>query len=125
VRTAGAPAAIRLAADRDTITAAPGDVAMVTFEIVDSAGTVVPTADNVVRFTVTGGSLLAIDNGNQLDLDLYRTDHRHAFNGRGVAILRGTEGVLQVTATGDGLRAASVTIRVRAGNPTPTIPAAR
>ncbi len=95
----------------------------------DSAGTVVPTADNVVRFAVTGGSIVALDNGNQLDLDPYRTDHRHAFNGRGLAILRAvlraTPGVLQVTASGDGLRAATVTLRVRAGNATPAIPAAR
>jgi len=125
VRTAGAPAAIRLTADRDTISAAPGDVALVTFEIVDSAGTVVPTADNVVRFAVTGGSIAALDNGNQLDLDPYRTDHRHAFNGRGLAIVRPTPGVLQVTASSDGLHAATVTLRVRAANATPAIPAAR
>jgi len=86
----------------------------------------VPTADNVVRFAVTGGTLVALDNGNQLDLDPYRSDHRHAFNGRGLAILRAAApGVLQVTASADGLRAATVTMRVRAGNPLPTIPAAR
>jgi beta-galactosidase len=126
VRTAGAPAAIRLAADRDTITAAPGDVALVAFEIVDSAGTVVPTADNLLRFAVTGGSIVALDNGNQLDLDPYRTDHRHAFNGRGLAILRATEsGGIRLTVTGDGLRDATVTIRVRAASATPAVPAVR
>ena len=62
VRTAGPPAAIRLSVDRDTITTGPGDVAHVTFEIVDSAGTVVPTADNLVSFTVTGGNILVVDN---------------------------------------------------------------
>ncbi len=56
VRTAGAPAAIRLSPDQDTVTAAPGDVGLVRFEIVDSLGTVVPTAGDLVRFTVTGGS---------------------------------------------------------------------
>ena len=39
VRTAGAPAAIRLVADHDTIADGPGDVAHVAFEIVDAAGT--------------------------------------------------------------------------------------
>ena len=114
VRTAGEPAAVRLSAHRDTITAVPGDVALVTFEIVDSAGTVVPTADNVVRVAVTGGSILALDNADLQDHDPYQTDHRHAFNGRGLAILRAVgRGPLRVTARADGLREATATVIVR------------
>jgi beta-galactosidase len=114
VRTAGAPAAIRLAVDRDTIAAAPGDVAHVTFEIVDSAGTVVPTAGDLVRFTVTGGSIVALDNANLQDHDPYRAEQRHAFNGRGLAILRAVQpGPMRLSASADGLRDASVTIVVR------------
>jgi beta-galactosidase len=126
VRTAGAPAAIRLAVDRDTITAAPGDVGLVTFAIVDSNGTVVPTADDLVRFTVTGGSIAALDNADQLDHDPYQSDHRHAFNGRGLAILRAAQpGLLTLTASATGLRGASVTIRVRTGDAPQAVPAAR
>jgi beta-galactosidase len=91
VRTAGPPAAIRLTADRDTISTDRGDVAHVTFEIVDSAGTVVPTADNLVRFTVAGGAIVVVDNADLQDLEPYRTDRRQAFNGRGLAIVRGRE----------------------------------
>jgi beta-galactosidase len=124
VRTAGAPAALRLSADRDTITDTPGDVALVRFAIADSAGTVVPTADNLVRFTVTGGGIVALDNADLSDHDPYQSDQRHAFNGRGLAILRAAgPGALRVTAAADGLRAASVTILVRAGV-APTTPAA-
>jgi beta-galactosidase len=113
VRTAGAPAAIRLSADRDTITANPGDVAQVTFEIVDSAGTVVPTAGDLVRFTVTGGTIVALDNADLRDHDPYRSDRRHAFNGRGLAILRAPmPGLLHLTASADGLREASVRVEV-------------
>jgi beta-galactosidase len=126
VRTAGAPAAIRLSPDRDSVTAAPGDVALVTFEIVDSAGTIVPTAGNVVTIAVTGGSIVALDNADQQDHDPYQTDHRHAFNGRGLAILRAVQpGELRVTAAAAGLREASLTILVRNGNAPPPIPAAR
>ncbi len=58
-----------------------------TFEIVDSAGTVVPTASDRVRFTVTGGEIVALDNADLQDLDPYHAEaHRHAFNGRGLAI---------------------------------------
>ena len=126
VRTAGSPAAIRLSADRDTVTAAPGDVALVTFEITDSAGTVVPTAGDLVRFTVTGGTIVALDNADLLDHDPYPSDRRHAFNGRGLAILRATQpGLLRLTASAAGLREASVTIQVRKGDALPVVPPAR
>ncbi len=126
VRTAGAPVTIRLSADRDTITAALGDVAFVTFGIVDSAGTVVPTADNLVRFMVTGGSIWALDNADLTDHDSYQSDRRHVFNGRGLAILRATQpGLLRVTASAGGLSDASVTIEVRKGNAPQAVPPAR
>jgi beta-galactosidase len=126
VRTAGPPVAIRLSADRDTITAAPGDVALVTFEIVDSSGTVIPVADNLVRFTVSGGSIVALDNADMRDHDPYRTDHRQVLNGRGLAILRATQpGMLTVTASAEGLRPSSVKMQVIRGAALPNVPAAR
>jgi beta-galactosidase len=127
VRTAGAPVAIRLSVDRDTIAAGPGDLAHVTFEVVDSAGTVVPTAGDLVRFTVTGGSILALDNADLQDHDPYRSDRRRAFNGRGLAIVRAAQaGTLRLTAAADGLRDAGVTIQVRrSGGTEAAVPAAR
>jgi beta-galactosidase len=126
VRTAGAPAAIRLSVDRDTVTAVPGDVAHVTFEIVDSAGTVVPTARDLVRFAVTGGSIVALDNADLQDLDSYRADRRRAFEGTGLAIVRATQpGPLRLTASAEGLREASVAIVVRAGNAPAAVAAVR
>ena len=126
VRTAGAPAAIRLTAAHDTVSTSPGDVALVTFEIVDSAGTVVPTAGNLVQVTVTGGSLVALDNADMRDHDPYRTDRRHAFNGRGLAILHATHpGVLSVSASAAGLRPASLNVQVMREVELPSVPAAR
>ena len=126
VRTAGAPAAIRLSVDRDTVTTAGGDVAHVTFEIVDSAGMVVPTADDLVHFTITGGSILALDNADLQDHDPYRSDHRHAFNGRGLAILRAAQpGLLRLAASADGLRPASVSVQVVRADGPAVIPPAR
>jgi beta-galactosidase len=126
VRTAGPATAIRLSVDRDTITTGPGDVAHVGFEIVDSAGTVVPTAENRVSFTATGGKILVVDNANLQDLEPYRTDQRRAFNGRGLAILRASgAGVLRVSARADGLGPASVTVQVVPGVAVEAVPAAR
>lgn len=125
VRTAGPPAAIRLAADRDTISTDPGDVAHLTFEIVDSAGTVVPTADDMVMFTAVGGALLLVDNANLRDLAPYRFDRRQAFNGRGLAIVRATQpGLLRLTASAGGLPPVSVTLAVRRGAPPAVVPGA-
>ena len=125
VRTAGTPAAVRLVVDRDTITTGPGDVVHLTFEIVDSAGTVVPTAGNLVSFTATGGDILVVDNANLQDLAPYRSDRRHAFNGRGLAIVRAREpGVMRVTARADGLSPATARLRVVRGLARETVPAA-
>jgi beta-galactosidase len=114
VRTAGTAAAIRLTSDRDTISVAPGDVALVRFAIVDSAGTFVPTGDNLVRFTVAGGSIVALDNADMRDHDPYQSDRRHAFNGLGLAILRAAQpGPLRLTASAEGLQGANLTLVVR------------
>jgi beta-galactosidase len=126
VRSAGPPVGIRLSVDRDTITTSPGDVVHVGFEIVDSAGTTVPTAGDLVRFTITGGSILALDNADLRDHDPYRADRRRAFNGRGLAIVRATApGVLRLTAAADGLSGATRTILVVKANAPPAVPPAR
>jgi beta-galactosidase len=114
VRTAGPPAAIRLSADRDTVTTGPGDVSLVSFEIVDSAGTVVPTANRLVRFTVTGGTIVVLSNADLADHDPFQADHRKAYGGRGLAIVRAAgPGVMTVTASGAGVRGATVRVQVR------------
>jgi beta-galactosidase len=126
VRSAGPPAAIRLSADRDTVTTGWGQVVHVTVEIVDSAGTVVPTAEHLVRFTIDGGSVLLVDNANLRDLEPYRKDGRNVFNGRALAIVRAAQpGALRLTAATEGLPSASITLPVIRGPAPDAIPPAR
>ena len=126
VRTAGAPAAVRVTADRDTVTTGWGDVAQLRYEIVDSAGMVVPTAGNLVQLTVTGGTILAMDNADMQDHDPYQADRRHAFNGRGTAYVRVSQpGALSISAASAGLRAGSALVTVVRGENPPSVPAAR
>jgi beta-galactosidase len=126
VRTAGRPVALRLVADRDTVTTGLGDVALVTFEVLDSAGTVVPTANDAVQVTVTGGRILALDNADLRDLDPYHSGRRRVSMGRGLAVVRAAmPGSLTITATAPGLRPATLTATVTAGPPVGVIPAAR
>jgi beta-galactosidase len=99
-------------------------VVHVTFEIVDSAGTTVPTAGNLVRFRSAGGTILAVDNADLRDLDPYRTDRRRAFNGRGVAILSASRpGRVRLTAVADGLQSATLSVLVIRGAAPQAIPA--
>jgi beta-galactosidase len=111
--TAGAPVAIRLVPDRAEVTTAPGDVALVTFEIVDADGTVVPDADQVVRVTTEDGTIVALDNADLQNHEPYRTDRRRVFNGRGLAILRAVRpGLLHLRAEADGLPPATASVTV-------------
>ncbi len=126
VRTAGPPVAVRLRVRQDTIDADPRDVALVDFEVVDNSGTVVPTADDDVRFSVQGGSIVALDNADLRDHTPYHTDHKQAYRGRGLAILRPDRaGVMRVSASAEGLRGDTVEIRVRKGNPVPGVEAGK
>jgi beta-galactosidase len=114
VRTAGPAVAVRLRTDRDTVTAGVEDVALIRFSIVDSSTVIVPAADHAVRVRVSGGSIIATDNGNLQDHDPYQSTTRRAFNGQGLAIIRPVgRGTMRVTASADGLREATMTIVVR------------
>ena len=65
---------------------------------------------------MTGGSIVTLDNGNLRDHDPYHADRRRAFRGRGLAILTASEaGSIEVTASADGLRPATVRLRRGAG----------
>ncbi len=122
VRTAGAPASMRVRVDRDSITSSAGDVAHVTVEIVDANGTLVPTADNIVHFRLTGGEVVATDNGNLRDLEPFASPDRHAFNGMALLIARSAApGRIRIDVSADGLKGSSVDVDVRAGPPIPTI----
>jgi len=116
IRTTGEPAAIRLLVDRSVIKADKHDLVHLTVEIVDEAGNVVPTANNLVQFSVTGaGRLLGVDNGDPRDHHSYLLNERHAFNGLCLAIVRsnGSEGKIRITAKSDGLKQANVHIEAR------------
>jgi len=87
---------------------------------------VVPTASDEVRFSVSGGSIVALDNADLTDHEPYQTDHRPAFGGRGLAILRATvPGELRVRAESPGLEPATLMVHVVRGHGPATVPPAR
>jgi len=96
----------------------PSDVAHFTVEILDANGVRVPTADNLIRFTIEGGRIVATDNGNLRDLAPFQSSERRAFNGLALAIAKAdAPGRLRVTASSDGLRSATMNVQVRRGVP--------
>ncbi|MCQ8187306.1 glycoside hydrolase family 2 TIM barrel-domain containing protein [Streptomyces rugosispiralis] len=121
LRTAGGPHAVRLTPDRETLDADGRSLCFVTAEIVDAHGVVVPDADHLIAFKVTGGSLAGVDNGRQESAERYQASTRTAFHGKALAIVRaGTEaGPLTITARSAGLRTATATVRATGGTSEP------
>jgi len=117
VKTAGAPARIKLVPDRATIQADGEDLSFITVRVEDKDGNLVPGADNLVHFAVTGaGALRAVDNGNAATEESFQADHRKAFSGMALLIVnanKGQRGKIHVVATSDGLSQAVTDIVTR------------
>ncbi len=124
VITTGAPAALSLSVDRDTIGANGRDLAFVTVSIVDAEGRSVPDADNTVSFSLRGaGEIVATDNGDPTDMTGFHATTRAAFNGLALAIVRGHARAedgerLVLRAESDGLAPAQIQVSLKASRPT-------
>jgi beta-galactosidase len=117
IRTAGTPSRIALIADRNSIRGDGDDLTFITVRIEDKDGNLCPMADNLVHFRVTGaGDIEAVDNGNAATVEPFHADHRKAFNGLALVIVRARNqaGTIQVLATSEGLSQAEVEIRAEA-----------
>ncbi|MFF4969218.1 glycoside hydrolase family 2 TIM barrel-domain containing protein [Streptomyces sp. NPDC001037] len=124
LRTAGAPHAVRLTADRGSAPADGRSLVFVTAEIVDAHGVVVPDAGHLISFSVTGGALAGVDNGRQESAERYQASTRTAFHGKALAIVRtgGAAGTLAVTARVAGLRGDTARVRTTPGGPAAATP---
>jgi beta-galactosidase len=113
LQTTGAPAQLRLAADRDAIEV-DGDLCYVTLEILDAQGLPHPSAENEIRFTVEGpGKILAVGSGNPTSTELYVGDRRRAHRGRLLVVVQssGEPGEIVLGASTNGLEGAETSIR--------------
>jgi len=112
IKTAGAPYALRLTPDNKVINANGKSLSFITVEVVDSNGVMVPDANNLINFTVTGGMLVGVDNGCQESSESYKYPYREAFNGKALVIIQSTEnpGPITITAKSSGLLLATTTV---------------
>ena len=112
--TSGEPAQVRLTPDREVITADGKDLSYILVEVLDKDGNLVPTADNLINFQISGNGIIAgVDNGNQTAVDeRYKDDKRKAFSGKAMLIVQSTteEGGISITASSAGLQSDSVNL---------------
>ena len=116
LRTAGAPAKIRLTPDRNPITASRNDLSYVRIELIDKEGQTVPDADCPVRLSVSGaGEISASGNASPTDMESFRSLTPKTFHGKALAIVRptGKDGIIVLKAVAEGLPEASVEINVK------------
>lgn len=114
IRTAGKPAKIELKADRQIIKADGKDLSFITVRVLDKNGNMVPDANDLIKFSITGtGIIAATDNGYQADLTSFKSKERKCWKGMALAIIRssGKKGNITLIATGDGLQAGSITLK--------------
>jgi len=125
VATTEVPATIALIPDRSIILADGRDVSVVTVQIRDLQGNVVPTATNLVNFNITGGSIVGVANGDPSSHQADKaSNQRSAFNGLAEVLVQSLlePGPINLTATAAGLPSNSVTITATVSLPPPAPP---
>jgi len=114
VKTAGAPAKLVINADRSAIKADGTDLSFLTVDVVDENGTIVPDADNLVKFQVEGsGAIVGVDNGDPVSHDSFKVPQRKAFHGKCLVVVQSGEkaGIIKLTANAEGLPTVTVEIK--------------
>jgi len=115
VHTAGKPAKIELSANRQSINADGRDLSFITVKILDSNGNIVPDADDLVTFKVTGPAKIAgVDNGSQVSMESFKANYRKAFHGMCLLIVQAERksDKVEVSATANGLKPTNLTLTV-------------
>ncbi|HXQ97424.1 MAG TPA: beta-galactosidase GalA [Candidatus Limnocylindrales bacterium] len=122
--TTGVPTGVALRPDRVKISADGEDVSVVVVEVLDAQGRIVPTASNEISFAVAGGGrIIGVGNGDPSCHESDQGAKRSVFNGLCMAIVQAPKqsGEITVSATGDGLKSASVVIRAESAELRPAV----
>ena len=112
-KTSGEAAQIVLKADRSLINADGNDLSFITAVVADKNGIMVPTADNLIHFKISGeGFIAGVDSGDPVSHESFKGDKHTAMNGLALAILQsnGKKGKITLTAYSDGLISSTITV---------------
>jgi beta-galactosidase len=114
LQTAGKPAKIVLAADHNKLSTDWDDVCCVTAVVTDENGVLIPRANDLISFNITGpGVIAAIANGNRSSHALFQSSPRRAFQGQCMVIVKAGAGEgrqITVSASAPILSDSSITI---------------
>ena len=127
--TTGSAASLRLTADRTAINGDGEDLAILTVEALDKQGRPVPTANQLIGFTVTGaGTLIGVGNGDPNCQESDKGSERSLFNGLAQVIVQAAKqpGKIQIEATNlteqQGIEPARLFIAARPVQARPAVP---
>ena len=112
--TAGEATSIEMIADRNEVTANETDVIHCEISIVDSKGTYVPNANQMITFDVEGPArIIGVENGDILDLSPHKVNYRKTFNGKCLLLIESTDkaGTITITAESKGFKSDAVKIK--------------
>jgi beta-galactosidase len=113
VRTAGPPAKISLEADRSELSADGEDLSFITVRIEDENGVMVPNADNLVQFSISGaGAIAGVDNGLQTSHESFQAPYRKAFNGKCLVVVRSTDRAGRIILRAESVELEGVAIQI-------------
>ncbi|MCM1491163.1 MAG: DUF4982 domain-containing protein [Muribaculum sp.] len=115
IRTAGKPYQLVLASNRKTLEANGDDLAYITVQVADKNGNIVPDAEPLVKFKVTGdGAFRATANGDPTSLRDFNKPEMDLFSGAATAIVKSGDkpGFVTLEAKSSGLKSAKITIPV-------------
>jgi beta-galactosidase len=116
IKTAGVPSKIELEADRNNINADGNDLSFITVKILDKDGNIVPDADNLVNFKVSGqGKIVGVGNGSETSHESFKADYRKAFNGLCLVVIQSEKkaGEVSLTASSQGLYGSNIIINTK------------
>jgi beta-galactosidase len=118
LKTAEAPATIRMTADRATIVADGQDLSFVTVELLDRHGVMNPNADDVVSFEVEGPArIVGVGNGDPRSVESFQQPRRKAYRGRCMVVVKAGEkaGTVRLKAQAEGMKGAEAVIKAEKG----------
>jgi len=119
IETVGAPVALRLTPDRRVMAGDGEDAQPITLDAMDSRGRHVALINLPADFTIEGGEIIGLGNGNPNDHDPEKGRARKLFNGLAQVIVRVSpgRGKLTLRATAPGLKPATLAIDRIAATP--------
>jgi beta-galactosidase len=123
-QTTSSPARLLLHADHPSLRADGEDVVVINVAVVDEAGLVVPTASNLLKFSVTeNATILGVGNGDPSCHEPDKAQQRSAFNGLCQVIVQAgrSAGDVVFTAQAEGLPPAQLTLSALPCTPRPAI----